>query len=285
MTWAINAEFTGQRVQGIGQGYPPRGGYIVITKETEAPKASDEWPEAQFLQFVHRIEAAHIFVEETKGFDLDPKQVNREIFNRIYLRGGYKADWDADLRKSLDDMREGELGAAIVSHSMGQITREQMEASRGAMPVNSANFDNRRAFIIYDPPPAGVERKKAYAEIRYVTEETFKLIVTGQRPVNWPWDAKTARGQTAKAAGTAVAGMLPTGGNPAPRPAVAPVVAAAPAGPMPPTPVQAAAPVAPVPPNGGGAAVTTPPAQPAAAGLAGGAGAAVPGQTWGQPQG
>lgn len=272
-------------VRGLGQGFLPRGGYVVQTIADVEDHAKGK-PNKRGVYFTLRVTHAYLYDEATKTFVQDSKDtIGREIKTQVFYPEGNEHD-----RHALSAMLTILVGYGAYSAEQAK----QMLAANAAFEFGPGMFTNRQAFLIYDPPPADAG-PDVYQEVAFAPQAEFSEIISGQRPIAWPQDKKSAKAQgkvAANPAGSSAGKMItgpanvptpnvptPGGVATAPPPSAPPAGFAAPPGAAPATAPATAAPGAwtpgmPAP----GAFASPPPGTPAPAPANG----AQPG-SWGAP--
>lgn len=202
-------QFTGRNAQTIGQGYLPRGLYAFTNEGIEATASESGVPA---IKLYMKIAQALVFEPGENGnpdvFRPEASLAGREITKNHNLPDGKN--------KGGDEAREGELKGALLGHGK---PKKEVDAMRGGVAINPADFLDKSGFFLYDPPPPG---SNEYPEIRYLDAETAGKIAQGQIRINqWPMDKKLEKAQKGAAAGgqvqTGAGSMLAGGGAPVPQ--------------------------------------------------------------------
>lgn len=274
-------------VRGLGQGFLPRGAYVVQTIADVEDHAKDK-PNKRGVYFTYRVTHAYLWDAEKKTFVQDTKDtIGREIKTQVFYPEGNDND-----RHAISSMVTVLIGYGAITAEQGK----QLVQTVGApFDFGPGMFTNRQAFLIYDPPPADAG-PDTYQEVAWAPQAEFSAIIEGSRAIAWPQDRKSARAQAQTAANPAASSagkMVPAGAIPTPGAApttALPTPPANPAGfaapPVPGAPPATAAPGtwSPGAPAPGGFA-SPPPGAPPANGAAAGGWGAPPTAPAGQPAG
>ncbi len=214
--------FKGARTRVLSEGYPARGIYQILVKETASEDTYD----------LIRGEAVACFVPQEDGsFVANQDMIGKEIRVGLTMPDGTNEEWDEWRASEI----KGSLLAVGVYSQHAQQAGVPLQSYLDNLKDGQFEFDvdwfaGQTRFVVFDPPPRGYKNNKGKTPLPETNiiaggpnggaqnaQLEFNNIATGKKKITWPFDVKLANAQRKAAQGnqpTGAGSMLGAAGTP-----------------------------------------------------------------------